>query len=172
MLPIPSPLHPAVVHFPIALLLVGSAVAVVAVFVRRWHLPWLAALLLLIGAAGAVVAVGTGEQEEEMVETASAAAEQVLDEHEEWGEMTRNLALAAAVFAVAAAFAARVRIVGVGLSVVAALLALGSAYAVAQAGHFGGELVYRHGVGVNTAAGGGAEGAAEGRAPQGEEDDD
>lgn len=173
MLPIPSPLHPAVVHFPIALLLIGSAVAVVAVFVRRWHLPWLAALLLVIGAAGAVVAVGTGEQEEEMVETSSAAAEQVLDEHEEWGEMTRNLALAAAVFAVAAAFAAKVRIVGIGLSVVAALLALGSAYAVAQAGHYGGELVYRHGVGVNTAAaGGGAAGAAEGRASHEEKDDD
>jgi uncharacterized membrane protein len=28
-----------------------------------------------------------------------------------------------------------------------------AAYAVAQTGHYGGQLVYKHGVGVNTAAG-------------------
>lgn len=150
MLPFPDPLHPAVVHFPIALLIVGSGAAVVAVVVRRWHLPWLAALLLVFGAAGAVVAVGTGEEEEEMVETNSAAAEQVLDEHEEWGKTTRNLALAAALFAVAAAFTTKVRVAGIGLSLVAAVLAVASAYCVALTGHYGGELVYRHGVGINT----------------------
>ena len=149
-MPFPDPLHPAVVHFPIALLIVGAGAAVVAVVVRRWHLPWLAALLLVLGAAGAVVAVGTGKEEEEMVETNSAVAEQVLDEHEEWGETTRNLALAAALFAVAAAFASKVRVAGIGLSAVTAVLAMAAAYCVAQTGPYGGELVYRHGVGINT----------------------
>ena len=169
MLPFPNPLHPAVVHFPIAMLLVGSAAAVVAVFFRRWHLPWLAALLLVIGAAGSVVAVGTGEQEEEMAETSSAAAEQVLDEHEEWGKRTRNLALAAAVISVAAALVSRFKVAGIGLSTLAALLALASAYAVVRAGHFGGELVYRHGVGVNSAAGTAVPDAAN---PRGDDDND
>ena len=36
---IPDPLHPAVVHFPIVLLLLGAPLAVVAVFVRRFNLP-------------------------------------------------------------------------------------------------------------------------------------
>jgi hypothetical protein len=39
MIPIPSPLHPAIVHFPIVLILLGAVG--VAVFIRRWHLPWL-----------------------------------------------------------------------------------------------------------------------------------
>lgn len=150
MIPFPNPLHPAVVHFPIALLIVGMGAAVVAVFVRRWHLPSLAAVLLVLGAAGAVVAVGTGKEEEEMAETTSAAAEHILDEHEEWGETTRNLALAAAVVALAAAIASKRRVAGIGLSVVTAVLAMAAAYCVVQTGHYGGELVYRHGVGINT----------------------
>jgi hypothetical protein len=58
------------------------------------------------------------------------------------------------VLAIAAAATGRIRILSTGLSVVAALAALGSALCVANAGHFGGQLVYKLGVGVNVAAGG------------------
>lgn len=150
MIPFPEPLHPAVVHFPIALLLVGAAAAVLAVFVRRWHLPLFAAILLALGAAGAVVASATGEEEEERVEHAIPSAEPLLEQHADWGESARNAGLLAAVFALGAASLASRRVVGRGLSVLTALVALGAAYAVAQAGHFGGELVYRHGAGVRT----------------------
>lgn len=159
-------------HFPIALLLLGAVAAVVAVFVRRWHLPWLAALLLVLGAAGAVVAVGTGEEEGEMAEASSPNVEEVLETHEEWGETTRNIALAAAAFALAAAFASKVRVAGVGLSFVTALLALAGAYAVAQTGHYGGELVYRHGVGINTAAAAASEAAPQDQPKRGHKDED
>ena len=66
MIPIPNPLHPAVVHFPIVLILFGAAVACAAVVVSRWHLPAIAAVLLGLGAIGAIVATVTGEQEYEM----------------------------------------------------------------------------------------------------------
>lgn len=157
MIPFPEPLHPAVVHFPIALLLTGAVAAMAAVFVRRWHLPLFAAILLSLGAAGAVVASVTGEQEEEKVEHAIPAAETLLEEHAEWGEGARNAGLLAAVFAIGAASLASRPLAGRGLSMATALAAIGAAYAVAQAGHFGGELVYRHGAGVKT--GGAAESA-------------
>ena len=144
----PDPLHPAVVHFPIALLLVGAAVAAVSVFLRRWHMPLLAAIMLTLGALGAVVATITGEKEEEKVEHAVPSAEPVLEEHAEWGERARNAGIAAAVLAVIAVTVAGKPIGGRPFSVLTACAALGAGYCVGQAGHFGGELVYRHGAGV------------------------
>lgn len=151
MIPFPNPLHPAVVHFPIALLLLGSVAAILAVFLRRWHLPVFAAVLLVFGAAGAAVATATGDEAAERVGDISEAGEKGLEHHEDWGEMTRNIAIAAALLSVVAALTANKRTVGVAFSILTALCALAAAYAVAQTGHYGGELVYRHGAGVKIA---------------------
>jgi len=150
MIPFPEPLHPAVVHFPIALLLVGAAFAVAAVFFRRWHFPLFAAILLSLGSLGAVVASATGEGEEEKVEHSMPSAEPALEEHAGWGETARNAGILATLLAVAAVFFVSRPAIGRPLSLVTALVAIGAAYAVMQAGHLGGELVYRHGAGVMT----------------------
>lgn len=153
MFAIPNPLHPAVVHFPIVLILLGTLLAVAAAVIRRWHLPWLAAALLVTGAAGAAIATRTGGQQAEMAGEISEKAEAILDQHEEWGERTQNIAIAAAILALASAalayFAKTARALGIATAVVAAA----ATYAVAQTGHLGGQLVYKHGVGINTAAG-------------------
>ena len=154
MIPIPNPLHPAVVHFPIAFILLGAALAVLAVFIRRWNLPLMVAVLLACGAVGAIVATSTGEEEGERVEDMSPASEEILEEHEDWGELTRNIAVIAALLAVAAAFAANKRVAGIVLSALTAAVALSAAYSVAQTGHYGGELVYRHGAGIRAASAG------------------
>ncbi|MCX6877704.1 MAG: hypothetical protein NTW21_28420 [Verrucomicrobia bacterium] len=153
MIPLPNPLHPAIVHFPIVLILIGALVAVVAMVLRRWHLPWLAAVLLITGAAGAFAAARTGSQQAEMVGEISESAETLLDQHEEWGERTRTIAVAAAILALVSASLARFPKVARSLSVATALVAGAAAYAVAETGHLGGRLVYKHGVGINTAAG-------------------
>jgi len=148
---IPDPLHPAVVHFPIVLILLGAVVAVVAVFLRRWHLPMLAAIVLVGGAGGALVATWTGEEEAEMAGEISEPADALLEEHEEWGEWTRNVAIVAALLAVAAAGVGLTRHLRVarGIGVATALVAVVAAYSVGMTGHYGGLLVYKHGVGIN-----------------------
>lgn len=172
MTPFPNPLHPAVAHFPIAFLLLGSAMAVLAVFARRWHLPLLTAVLLVCGAAGAAVATATGEKDSERVKI-SEAGEDVLDHHEDWGEITRNIAIAAALLSVVAALTANKHVVGRSFSVLTALCALAAAYAVAQTGHYGGELVYRHGAGVKISAGPASDAnAAEVTGHKGKDNDD
>jgi uncharacterized membrane protein len=153
MLSLPNPLHPALVHFPIVLILLGALVAVVAVVVRRGHLPWLAAGLLVLGAAGALVAAKTGGDAAELVGDLNATGEQVLDEHEEWGEFARNLALVAAALAIGAASVSKFPRTARVVASLAAVAALTASYGVAQAGHYGGRLVYKHGAGINTAAG-------------------
>ena len=159
---IPDPLHPAVVHFPIVLLLLGAPLAVVAVFVRSWNLPVLAAVVLGLGAAGALMATWTGGQAAELAGELKGGGEQVLDEHEEWGKRARNAGIVAALLAVTSAALFRKPVAARAVGATAALAAVAAAFSVAQAGHYGGQVVYKHGVGVNTAAVVGTSPTAEG----------
>ncbi|HLP76511.1 MAG TPA: DUF2231 domain-containing protein, partial [Candidatus Paceibacterota bacterium] len=100
---LPNPLHPAVVHFPIVLILLGAAVALVAAFWRKGYIPVFAAILLSLGALGSWVAMETGESDGGIVENSTPAAEQLIEAHEEWAERTLVIASIAAVIAVASA---------------------------------------------------------------------
>ena len=53
-------LHPLVLHFPVALLLLAAALEFVRVFRDDACLGKLTVFLLAVGAVGAVVAAGTG----------------------------------------------------------------------------------------------------------------
>ncbi|MEO7933772.1 MAG: DUF2231 domain-containing protein [Chthoniobacterales bacterium] len=152
MISLPNPLHPAIVHFPIVLILIGALVAVAAVFLRRWNLSWIAAGLLTFGALGSFAATWSGDEAGETVGKLSPQAEKILEEHEEWGEMTRNVALVAAFLAVGTVATTRFPKVARSLSVGAALTALWASYCVAVTGHYGGLLVYQNGVGITAVA--------------------
>src|SRR5689334_22480459 len=92
--PIPSwsGLHPLVVHFPIALLLV-AIVGVVAgmIWWRNDRSAPLAAVgLMIVGTIGAWVAAASGEAAAELADrTPDISA--VLHRHEELAELTRNI---------------------------------------------------------------------------------
>jgi len=151
LLSLPSPLHPAVVHFPIVLLLLGSAVAAAAAFTKRWQLPLVAALLLGLGAIGSVVAVQTGERDGEIAGE-TPALEAVLEQHEDWAERTQVASIVAALLAGAALLTTRWPVARRSLSIVTGVGALLVTWCVIQTGHYGGQLVYRHGAGVNLTA--------------------
>ena len=146
MLPIPEPLHPAVVHFPIALLIVGAGLSLLAVIFRRWALP--TALILVLGAAGAIVAVQTGEREEHRLPKATGEVHEAFENHEHAGKRARNFSLVAATLAVLSVLVARWRMLTRLIAAATAVAALMTAWHVAQAGHYGGALVYEHGLGV------------------------
>lgn len=146
---IPDPLHPAVVHFPVVLILLGAIGAVGAVFWRRHHVPFFAGVFLALGAVGAWVAVQTGESDGGLMESLSPAAESLLEEHEDWAERTLVFAAIAAVAALAAAALTRFPRTARTTAVVAALTGLVAGYAVYETGHRGGALVFRHRAGVD-----------------------
>jgi uncharacterized membrane protein len=170
---IPDPLHPAIVHFPIVLLLLGAPLAVLSLFLRKWHLPLLTAVVLSVGGVGAVVATWTGEEAAELAGELNGSGETALEAHEDWGERARNAGIVAAILAIASAALGRIPMAGRALGAATALAAVVAAYSVAQAGHYGGVVVYKHGVGVNIAAGasaGGEQGGPQKEQKQGDDD--
>ncbi len=149
---LPDPFHPAVVHFPIVLIVLGAVAAVIAVVWRRGHLPRFAAVLLGLGALGAWVAVQSGESDGGLLETGQPQMEALMDAHETWAKRTLTAAAVAAVAAVGAVLLGKFPLASRGASGVAAAAAVVAALAVYQTGHRGGALVFRHGAGVQVAA--------------------
>ncbi len=83
-------LHPALVHFPIALLTVGIFFELASIAFRtperRWFLRDSSLLLLILGTLGAWLAVWSGEQAYSIVNWVTCDPTST-DRHEEWGEI-------------------------------------------------------------------------------------
>lgn len=152
-------LHPLVIHFPIALLFVVPIFVVLGMFAPKHAPAWrLAGLMTLaLGTISAFVATASGEASAELAER-TAAANAVLERHEEMGEFVRNLfAGLAVVYAlllvtsqvVKAKWIPAARRWGAGVFLV---VYLGSLVALANAAHEGGRLVHEFGVRAPTAA--------------------
>jgi uncharacterized membrane protein len=142
---LPDPLHPAVVHLPIALAVLMPLIAVVAIAaIARGFLPtrvwWAAVALQMMLFGSAWLAVETGESEEERVE--KVVAERYVDAHHDASEWFLGVAGAAAVLMAAGLLPERRGRIGRVVGALASLVVLATAI---RAGHLGGELVYRHG---------------------------
>lgn len=91
--PVPgwNELHPLVIHFPIALLLVAPLFIIVGVITNpQKGRPFLIAalVLMLLGTASTFLAIATGEAAGEIAERTPAVSA-VLEKHEDLAEMTR-----------------------------------------------------------------------------------
>ncbi|MFO0775340.1 MAG: DUF2231 domain-containing protein [Nitrospiraceae bacterium] len=143
------PIHPMIVHFPIALLAVSTAIEAAAVLWKKEQLRETSFLLLALGIAAAGAAAITGHFAEEAAE-AQKIPEAAIELHESFA------IAAAAIFAVVLGlrFAMRRGMMTdmPGLTLAGAIV--GSAV-LAVAGYFGGDLVYSLGAGVLGRMGGG-----------------
>ncbi len=157
------PLHPLVVHLPLALaIFLPFAVAAILWFSRPLPDPrrlWrLAILLQMVLALSAWAAVETGEMDEDAVE--AIVPESAFETHEDRAEIFLLLAwcavAVAAVGLVAGPVGVSARYATGALTVLLAITALG-------VGHAGGVLVYRHDAARVHAAG--PAGTREGVAP-------
>lgn len=135
----PFHLHPVVVHFPIALLILGLAAETAAVGGwRREQLGEGAKWLLWLGTLGLLAALGSGFLAEETAPHVPAAWE-VLEEHE---------TLAWCTVGVFAALSAWRRFRGLQFRRTALAVWLAGAGLLIATGWHGGELVFRFGMGV------------------------
>ncbi|WP_243384561.1 DUF2231 domain-containing protein [Geothrix alkalitolerans] len=82
-------LHPAIVHFPIALLMTAPLLFLIGALwpAQRRGIHAMALLLLLLGLAGALLALATGDVAENLAHR-TPALRAALDQHEEAAEWT------------------------------------------------------------------------------------
>ena len=139
-----APFHPAIVHTPIALIIVGAVFELVGRATDRDWWRKAAFAMLIVGVLGAGLAVLSGRAAEEGVEDQKVATHDI-EEHEEMALLTLWLGLGAVVTrAVAGRLgAARAAVAGLGL-----LLHLAAGVTVGVAGYRGDLLVFEHGAGV------------------------
>lgn len=146
-------LHPLIIHFPIALLLVAPVFVVLAI-VRPRHAGafGLSALVLLaLGTAGAFVAVSTGEAAAELA-TRTDAINAAIERHASLAETARNIfagitllyALLLGLPIVVKKLSARGWVAVANIVVLGLVLAGG--LVIANAAHQGGLLVHKYGV--------------------------
>jgi len=130
--------HPLVVHFPLVVLMLAVVLDGIAVF--RGGTGWRSAATLLwwVGLVGAAAAIGTGLVAYGRVDHSDAAHE-VMTRH-------RNLALLAVTILLIGAIWRWRRPLSRGALTVGAVGALG----LGAAGYLGGEMVYRHALGIPT----------------------
>jgi len=144
--------HPIIVHFPIALALLGPIPTLVGLFDRKRRWSWLVGSWLMLGTATvfAIVAVMSGGAAEEIAPR-TAMIRAAIHEHEDLGEDARTLLIVLGVlFGVGLLFArytgARLKAFALPAIVVVLLAQCGAALLIANTGHEGGKLVHELGV--------------------------
>lgn len=137
------PIHPMVVHFPIALLLASLLFDLVALRWRGAEFRATSLSLLALGVLAAVMALLTGHLAEDAVEHSGKIPKQEIETHEE---------LASAVFWVFAGLLGLKMLSYWGWmrehSLLVLFLGVGGSVLLLVASYYGGELVYRYGAGV------------------------
>lgn len=142
---IPNPLHPAVVHLPIALAVLVPLVAIGAlIFIRRGAKPRTAWGISVVTLAALLVSgwvsLQTGEQQEERVE--DIVAEQSMHGHEEAAELFLITTAGVLALGLVGLVPGKVGSAGRLVASLGTVAILGAGWRV---GHTGGMLVYRDG---------------------------
>jgi uncharacterized membrane protein len=145
--------HPIIVHFAIALLIIGVIFRWVSLTGRAPFTGPAAATLLVLGTLAAVLAVRSGTDAHGPVERIPGVR-QAVTEHEEAGEWARNVFLVVALLEIVALGARRknINIARVALWG-SAVVGIAGFAAIYKAGDRGGDLVYAYAGGVGTRTG-------------------
>jgi uncharacterized membrane protein len=136
-------LHAMIVHFPIALVLVGFLFETIGLISKKDFFHKASFYILILAAAGAIVSYLTGHSAGEGMESGSLGT--AIEAHEEAALVTLWLIVAVAVVRLVIEFWKKSF---AWLKITAFILLLGAVAGVARTGYLGGQLVFRHAAGV------------------------
>lgn len=142
------PVHPMIVHFPLALTFILPILILVFAFLIKNNKMTPQGWLIIIGLQLMVVATGyisleTGENEEDLV--AKVLDKKLIHEHEEAAEIFVGSAVIGLVLSIGVFFIRKELQFPIKFAI--AIVGLLSCYLAYLAGSLGGELVYKHGAG-------------------------
>ncbi len=140
-----SQLHPPVVHFAVALIIVGVLFDTAGYFLKKDHLKHAGFWTIVFGMLAVWGAAFTGHQAEEIVEEAikGTVAYELLEKHEEIGEILPWIVTVLALLRSYLFFKPKNS-----LFLVYILAGIITASIIGLQGRIGGKLVYEYGVGV------------------------
>ena len=141
-------LHAMIVHFPIALLIVGFLSELIGLIFKKTFFSQVSFYLLLLAVAGAATAYFTGDAAGDGMEGGSL--KNVMDLHEQAAVITLLLSIAAAMARIAYELLKNKLW---WLKTVAFVLLATAVAGVGRTGYLGGQLVYKHAAGVELGIG-------------------
>ncbi len=136
-------LHAMVIHFPIALLIVGFLSELIALFTKRKFFKDAAFYLLILGALGAIVAYISGSYAGGGM--TDGFLQEPLELHEDAALVTLWLAIITALFRAAIYYFDFQKNWAKWASILLFATLIGF---VARTGYLGGQLVFKHGAGI------------------------
>ncbi|PWB72775.1 hypothetical protein C3F09_06110 [candidate division GN15 bacterium] len=140
----PQHIHPMIVHFPIALIIVAFAAELVGAILQREFFTKVALLLLVLGVLGGIAAYISGSIAGDHI-TKAGALGAALEEHDDAATFALWTMIIVALIRLLMAYKKWV----FGWRQWLAVILLGlSVAAIARTGYLGGELVFRHAAGV------------------------
>jgi hypothetical protein len=128
----------------------GTLISILTIFTRRGALPQFTACILILAAGAAQLAVITGGDQADDVVQRMPDSKPLIYQHAEWGERTRTAAVVAACSAVVALAFYKARTFRRVMAFVTTIIAAGACYCALEAAERGGEMVYHHGVGIES----------------------
>ncbi len=152
-LPPASGLHPLIVHFPVALLLIAPLLVLLSIALKRQRIGLAAGALVLmvLGTAASFVAVSTGNLAGELAERTPQVSA-ILERHESLAETTRTVFALLTVMFIVMFGAPLVRRrqwsdgLYISLSGVFLVFYAAGTVTLVNTAHLGGQLVHRYGV--------------------------
>ncbi len=138
------PAHPILVHFPIALFTTFFLLEIIWMFFQKEWIKNSSVFTLLLGLIFAVPTILSGEASAENFEKVSQL-ENLIESHETFAKLTAITFLIAFIIKV---ILIRTGKLNVKTNLIIIVISLVGLYFLIQTGLRGGELVYKHGVGI------------------------
>jgi uncharacterized membrane protein len=136
-------LHAMVIHFPIALLIIGFLSEIIALFIKKPFFSQAAFYLLLIGTLGTIASYLSGDAAGEGIEEGSLG--KAIELHEQAASIALWFTIVTALVYLAVFF---FNFSKKWSRIASILLFAATIGAIARTGYLGGQLVYKHGAGV------------------------